>query len=190
MKSFTLHEDTGEGDSAKKTDELHSFLQPICNQDSKHDFEGSNSGLMIYLHVEVGDTMILRDDGSIRVIEKDEPIRVNKHSFPMVHMAMLTIEQDSGAHHVNRIVALSPGFANPVNLVEFEVPYSYGVDRVCTAEDAMFALMSTGFENIETFIIGEQSEQEALIQSLEPAIPGLRTAHALLNDWFNAWELS
>ena len=37
-------------------------------------------------------------------------------------------------------------------------------------------------------IIGEQTEQDDQITLLKDKIPGLPVAHALLNDWFNAWE--
>jgi hypothetical protein len=190
MKCFQLHEDTGEPDSVKKTDDLHAFLHPLC-VDTEHDFEGSNSGLQIYLSVKIGDTMILREDGSIRVLPKGEKVIIDAVSFPHVYKAFLAVEYDNGAHHVNRIARESGGTAaSPIDLTKFEMPYDYGVEKLCRAENAMAALARIrGSESqVEDFVCGEQGEQEEIIKLLKPKIPDLQIAHDLINDWFNAWE--
>lgn len=188
MKAFQLHEDTGETDANTKTDELHAFLHPLCNGDTGHDFEGSNSGLVIYLNVNIGDTIVLGDSG-VRVLEKDKPVIITEEAFPNVFEAMLAVEYDNGAHHVNRIAKASHGeAANPIDLTRFEMPYSYGVDRLVRAEEAIQTFVRLRGATIEDFACGEQTEMEELIRVLAPKIPDLKIAHDLLNDWFNAWE--
>ena len=59
LREFTLHD--GEDDS--KTEELHKFLEGV-------EWEGDESGVEIILRVSVGDTIIIRGDGSIRVEKK------------------------------------------------------------------------------------------------------------------------
>jgi len=189
MKSFLLHEDDGEPAACVKTDELHAFLHPICDQGTPHDFDGGNHGLTVSFVVHVGDTMIMRDDNSFRVLPKDKPVAITRHAFPMTHMAMLVVEHDNGAHHVNRIAAAVGDEQAKINLEQFDMPYAYGVDKLVTCENALYALMRMGMLHaFEEFVTGEQSDQDALIESLSSEIPDLSIAHKLLNDWFNGWE--
>lgn len=191
MKAFELHEDTGDTAADAKTNELHAFLHPICNGGTPHDFEGSNSGLTIWFNVTPGDTMIQRADGSLRVLEKGAKVVIDRVSFPRVFEAFLAVEYDNGAHHVNRI-AVESGGDYKVDLTKFEMPYEYGIDKLCRAENALDSLASMRGtpDHIENFACGEQGEIEELIKLLAPKIPDLQVAHDLINDWFNAWEKS
>jgi hypothetical protein len=191
MKAFQLHEDTGDKEAAKKTDDLHAFLHPVCNGDTPHDFEGGNHGLSVYFTINVGDTMVIGSDGGFRVLPKDQPVRITRAAFMRVYEAMLAVEHDNGAHHVNRIVG-----AGTINLEEFEMPYSYGVTKLCVAEVALDALhvycseyVANGIEVVyDTIILGEEGEQDDLIKKHSKRFPGLVTAHQLINDWFNSWQ--
>lgn len=187
MKAFQLHEDTGDADANKQTDELHAFLHPLCNGDTPHDFEGSNSGLIIWLNVSVGDTIVLGDSG-VRVLEKDKPVIITKEAFPNVFEAFLAVEHDNGAHHVNRIAAQEGSGLAKIDLTRFEMPYSYGVDKLVRAEVAIQMFVRLRGATIEDFACSEQTDMEELIRVLAPKIPDLKIAHDLLNDWFNAWE--
>jgi len=188
MKSFLLHEDDGTTEADKKTNELHAFLHPICNGDTPHDFEGHNSGLSVWFHIESGDTLLIGEDGGFRVLLKDRPVQITQQTFPMTHLAMLMVEMDNGAHHINRIQRAA-GEPDVANLECFEMPYSYGVDKLTEAENALYQLRRVHKkEAFETLITGEQSDQEDIVKGVKDTIPGLSVAHKLINDWFNAWE--
>jgi hypothetical protein len=180
MKSFLLHD--GEDDT--KTKELHAFLEPLCGDGSPNSWEGDNHGLSLWLIINIGDTMIMRDDGSFRVLPKNQPVAITKHSFPMTHAAMLLVEYDSGAHHVNRIVG-----DGTINLEQFLMPYSYGVDKLVKCEAALHQLMARTKNHVfEDLVIGDEIDQLAIIEKYKTEIPDLVVAHTLVNDWFNAWE--
>jgi hypothetical protein len=183
MRSFKLHD--GEDDTV--TDEMNLFLKE-WHAEQSNDWDGNGSGISLYITVDAGDTILMRDDLSVRVLRQGEPVRINSDTFPMVYAAFLMVEMDNGAHHVNRIAEES-GIVEPVNLTEFEMPYDYGVHKLVLANETLSLLHKhVGEDGLSTFVIGEQSEQEDLIKQLGPLIPGIRVAHALINDWFNAWE--
>jgi hypothetical protein len=60
MRTFELHD----GEDEKKTDELHKFLEnvPIIIE-----WEGENNGINIWLHVPIGSTVEIHDDGAVLV---------------------------------------------------------------------------------------------------------------------------
>jgi hypothetical protein len=60
MRTFELHD----GSDEEKTDELHKFLEnvPILN-----DWEGDITGITLWLHVPVGSTVEIHDDGAVLV---------------------------------------------------------------------------------------------------------------------------
>jgi hypothetical protein len=60
-RDFVLHKDTGGPTLNIKTDELHAFMGDI-------DWEGTDDGITIWLHVKPGDTIRLHEDGAVRVI--------------------------------------------------------------------------------------------------------------------------
>jgi hypothetical protein len=70
IKKFVLHEDTGEPDANKKTDDLHAFLHELCGPETKNDAEGSHSGLLIYLNADPGDTIEMMDGGWVRIVPR------------------------------------------------------------------------------------------------------------------------
>lgn len=183
MKAFTLHD----GEDEDKTDNLHTFLQE-STYGQGHEWEGDGAGITIMQRVTPGDVILVHDDTSIRVLRKGEKVVVNRFTFPALHRAMLAVEMDNGAHHVNRIAAMGEGFAEPVDLDTFTVPYEYGVESVVEAENALVNLLrlDSGAELFETLVVGEQTEQEQVVTFHR--IAGLGTAHRLLNDWFNGWE--
>lgn len=185
MKAMKLFEDEGD-EAAAKVEALHRLLEPICGAQQPHDFEGNNGGLSITLYVDVGDVILTHDDGSIRILQGGHPVPISEATFPAVHRSMLEVEMDNGAHHVNRIHG--PG---TVDLDTFIMPFDYGVEKLAQAETALRQVLEhVGKEGWETFVIGEQGEQEALIKQLSPVIPDIQVAHDLINDWFNAWQLA
>lgn len=190
MKTIKLLEedavivDITKGSFDDHVNELHDFLnEPTYAQG--HEWEGHNSGIYINLSVAQGDYILVNDDQSIRVLRRGKEVLITKAAFPRVYEAMLAVEYDNGAHHVNRIEG--PG---TVDLDTFKMPFDYGVDKLVRSENALDALkgMRGTPDAIEDFACGEQGEIETMIKLLESKIPDLGLAHALINDWFNAWE--
>lgn len=186
MKFIQLLEDEGIDDT--HVNALHDILNEPVNAQG-HEWEGHGSGIYINLSVAQGDTILVNDDNSIRVLRKGQEVAITKHTFPMVHACMLLVEMDNGAHHLNRIAEVEGLGLEKVDLESFKMPYDYGVDKLCAAENAIGMLTHrVPREEFDTFVCGEQTEQEELVKLHLPECPGLDTAHALLNDWFNAWE--
>lgn len=177
MRMFLLHD----GEDEKKTDELQSFMT-----DHGMDWEGDNSGITIWLAAGVGDTILIGNDNALRILRKSEPVAITKYSFPHVYRAMLMVEHDNGAHHLNRIHKIA-GEPDVVDLDCFQMPYEYGVDKLIEADRALEMLSDSPVE-FEDMIIGEEGDQIAVVKRHSIKNPGLETAHALINDWFNAWE--
>jgi hypothetical protein len=179
MKAFTLHD----GEDDQKTEALHAFLDPLTSQD-QNDWDSGNHGITLLINVNMGDTIVLRDDGSVRVIPKTtEKVLITPHTFFQLHAAMLSVELDNGAHHVNRIAG-----ETVVDLDVFSAPYSRVLD-VVNADAALDRLADLDEDmDWDTLVTGEQSEQEAVLLKYGLRIPGLQAAHELINDWFNGWE--
>lgn len=176
MKAFQLHD----GEDGETTERMHAFIEdPIVKQG--HDWDGGNHGVNLILIVNAGDTMLVNRDDSIRVLRKDEEVKVTADSFPVVHRALVLIEIDNGGHHANRILR-SMGEDEVVNFDAFGIPY-HQLDRLVATENALWELRRVSYEHFDDFINGEQGEVEAFIK-ITP-IAGLETAHAFLNDWFN-----
>lgn len=174
MKSFLLHD----GEDDETTEKLHALMT-----EKGLDWEGDNSGITVWIAVQAGDTMLFGDDGAFRVISKDvKHVPITKHCFRHVYDAILMVEHDSGAHHVNRI---HPGM---VNLNMFVMPYDYGVERLVIADDALGWLAEHSSVELEDLVVGEQGDQEAVVRRHAEAQPGLQVAHDLINEWFNGWE--
>lgn len=179
MRAFTLHD----GEDDKKTEELHQFLDPLTSLD-QNDWDSGNHGITLILNINMGDTIILREDGSVRVIPKTtEKVLITPNTFFQLHAAMLSVELDNGAHHVNRIAG-----ETVVDLDVFSAPYRRVLEVV--AADAALDRLADLDEDMDwdTLITGEQSEQEAVIEKYRDKIPELKAAHDLINDWFNGWE--
>lgn len=174
-RSFVLHD----GESDEKTNELHEFLdQPVNTRG--HEWEGHNSGIYITLDVGQGDAIVVIGDGALLILRNREKVKITWSTFPMVWRAMREVEFDNGGHHVNRICG--PG---TVDMDTFTMPWEYGVDKLVTAENALFNFeYRFGREAFEEFCTGDQAKQEANI--LENA--ELKVAYDLLNEWFEGWS--
>ena len=59
MKTFVLHD----GEDEDKTEELHTFMGDMT-------WEGDCGGITIWLEARVGDTIVINDDDSVRIIRK------------------------------------------------------------------------------------------------------------------------
>jgi hypothetical protein len=133
--------------------------------------------------VKVGDVIVTDHEGlAFRIFHKGEKIKITKHAFTSVYAAMLAVEHDNGAGHLNRI---HPGM---VDLDTFTMPFDYGIERLLNADAALEWLSDHSSVEFEDLCIGEQSDQLAVIKKHGDEHPGLATAHALINDWFNGWE--
>lgn len=174
MKAFTLHD----GEDDDKTEELHKIMA-----EKVLDWEGDNSGITVWIAVAAGDTMLFGDDGSFRVLSKKLPVTITKHAFRYVFAAMLLVEHDNGAPHVNRI--FGPG---TVDLSIFTMPYEYGVEKLAAADDALAVLSNESSVEFEDLVIGDEEDQLAIVRKYSEKNPGLAVAHQLINDWFNAWD--
>lgn len=177
-RAFILHD----GMDDIKNEELDDFLTPLKNADG--DWEGDNSGVTVWMpHVNVGDAIVVDHDGlGVRIFPKDEKIKITRHMFRHVYAAMLQVERDNGAHHVNRI---QPG---AVDLDTFTVPFEYGIDRLLNADAALDWLAAHNPVEFEDLMVGSDEDQLAVLHRYSGEQPGLKTAHELLNDWFLGWE--
>lgn len=191
-RAFILHD----GEDDDKSAELDAFLTPL--KAGGGEWEGDNNGITIWMpHVNVGDAIVVDGDGmGVRVYPKNEPVKITRHSFHFVHRAMLLVEYDHGAHHVNRI---HPG---TVDLETFTMPFEYGIDRLLNAEEALMWLSAQPVKIVlgdmrepvdverpfEDFVAGDMEAVEEYIKEHRDEMPGLQGAHDLLNEWFNGWE--
>lgn len=170
FKVFVLHD----GEDDKKTEELHKFLQPV--KDTGCDWEGDSSGITIVMSVLVGDVIAVGHDGGVRVLRKGEPVLITEHTFPLTYKAMLAVEYDNGAHHVNRICG-----PDTVVLDVFKMPYAYGIEKLVQCEEALAYIDEAELGNL---VSGSEEDQAALIAKWS----GLAVSCKLLDDWFNGWE--
>lgn len=174
-RSFVLHD----GDNDEKNDELQAFLDQPVNMRG-HDWEGSNSGISIWLSVRPKDSIVVVGDGMFLILRHDEKVKITAQTFPFVWAAMREVELDNGAHHVNRIAG-----EQVIDLFTFTMPYEYGVDKLTAAENALYNYaLSFGPEAMCNFVTGDQDMAEENIK----LHPEMRTAHDLLNAWFNGWS--
>lgn len=178
-RGFVLHD----GEDEAKTNELHEFLdQPVHTRG--HDWEGHNSGIYITLDVGQGDAIVVIGDGAFLILRKGEKVKITWSTFPMTHLAMLEVEMDNGAHHVNRVLAAA-GEPPMVDLEVFTMPYEYGVDKLVATENALYNFLRRwGRDVFNEFCTGDQSMQEETIKSN----PEMQVAHDLINAWFNGWS--
>lgn len=100
---------------------------------------------------------------------------VNRDNYPRLRAALASIECNSGGHLIGVVY---PG--KKIDLENFKIPDEWshlveGADRGLSRLDA---------HDFETFVIGEQSEQEAI----ERRQGDLSEAHILLNDYFNGFQ--
>jgi len=179
MRAFILHD----GEDDERSQELHEFLSPL--KAAGGDWEGDNSGITIWMPpVAVGDAIVVDHDGlGVRVYPKNQPIKITRHAFRHVYAAILLIEHDNGAHHMNRIHG--PG---TVDLDTFTVPFEYGIDRLLNADLALGWLRDENSVEFEDLVIGEQGDQMAVVRRHRDEQPGLAIAHDLLNAWFDGWQ--
>lgn len=70
-RRLVLHED--EGDDAK-LEVLQKFLEGV-------EWDGENNGIIIWLNVTVGDTIVLTDEGAIRVERKPDDTSSGRQTF-------------------------------------------------------------------------------------------------------------
>lgn len=96
---------------------------------------------------------------------------------PALHAAFQLIEVDNGAHLIGTVY---PG--DKIDLDQFEVPEPWA-HLVAPAEAGLARLQAAGPDDWQTFLIGEQSDQDAI----RARQGDLDEAHKLLNDWFEAW---
>jgi len=103
---------------------------------------------------------------------------VERSKYPELCAAFAAIERDNGGHLVGTIY---PGV--PIDLNHFSVPPAWA-HLISGAERALARLRLRSEDDFETFVIGEQSEAEAI----ERRQGDLAEASILLNDWFNGWQ--
>lgn len=103
---------------------------------------------------------------------------VENQNYPHLHAAFKAIECDSGGHLIGTIY---PG--TPIDLDRFKVPEAWA-HLVAGAELALTRLKVTSETDLETFVVGEQSEAE----EIEQRQGDLAEARILLNDYFNGWQ--
>lgn len=166
-----------DGEDEQKTDALHDFMK-----DASLDWEGDNAGITIWLTAHEGDTIVVGDDGGLRIFKKTDKVLITRHAFRHVYEAMLMVEHDNGAHHANRI---HPGM---VDLDTFSMPYEYGLERLIVADEALARLREANSVEHEDLVIGEEGDQRAVVKKYEISNAGLAVAHDLINEWFNGWE--
>jgi hypothetical protein len=65
---FRLHD----GDDEQKTVELHTFMKPLIDDGHIFEWEGSDSGITIVMHVRPDDTIQRSADGWVRVVKRTE----------------------------------------------------------------------------------------------------------------------
>jgi hypothetical protein len=106
---------------------------------------------------------------------------IDRVNYPGLHAAITEIELDNGAHHVNRIAA-GQGLPEPIDLDHFTVPEAWA-HLVEGAERGLARLLEQSQDEFETFLCGEESDQDAIKDSRGD----LSEAHILLNDWFNGF---
>jgi len=102
---------------------------------------------------------------------------VTEPFFPRLHAAFRLIEADNGACLIGTIY---PG--KRVDLERFIVPQAW-TSLLQRADRALSALRAASEEDFETFVIGEISEQDAILARR----PDLTSAHKLLNNFFDGW---
>lgn len=99
-------------------------------------------------------------------------------NYPNLHAAFEAIECDSGGHLLGTVY---PG--KPIDLDRFKVPEAWA-HLASGAERALARLKADSEDDLETFVIGEQSEAE----EIERRQGDLAEARILLNDYFNGWQ--
>ena len=62
--AFVLHDGLDE----KKTEELHVFLAGAQIE----EWDGHNDGINLWINVRIGDTILRHEDGSVRVVRKED----------------------------------------------------------------------------------------------------------------------
>lgn len=119
-------------------------------------------------------------------------MKITEMEYPMITAARAAIERDGGGHLIGTVY---PG--QPVNMSEFDVPDErYSAEDVMQIEMALtyLRMLPPDMNAIETFCIGEQTEQDAIIAEHQdlcknsPARGDLRLAHKFLDDYFNGWS--
>lgn len=102
-------------------------------------------------------------------------MRVQSQNYPHLHAALKMIECDSGGHLIGTVY---PG--TPIDLERFKVPDAW-IHLVAGANRGLGRLSTADFE---TFVVGEQSEAEAI----EARQGDLAEASILLNSFFDGWQ--
>jgi hypothetical protein len=103
---------------------------------------------------------------------------VTRENFPELRAAFQLIEVDNGGHLIGTVY---PG--ERINFEAFSIP-DFWAHLAPAAEAALARLRACGKADLETFVIGEVTEQEAIVVRQGD----LAEAHTLLNDWFNGWQ--
>jgi hypothetical protein len=103
---------------------------------------------------------------------------IERDNYPHLRDAFHAIEYDSGGHLIGRVY---PG--TPIDLERFAVPEPWA-HLVAGADRGLGRLQEQGDSDFETFVIGEQSEAEAI----ERRQGDLAEARILLNDMFNGCQ--
>lgn len=103
---------------------------------------------------------------------------VNHANYPFLHAALKAIECDNGGHLIGTVY---PG--KRIDLDNFNVPDAWQ-HLVAGADVALGRLEEESADDYETFVVGEQSEAEAI----EQRQGDLAEARILLNDYFNGWQ--
>jgi hypothetical protein len=103
---------------------------------------------------------------------------VERTNYPELLAAFAAIERDNGGHLIGTVY---PG--KKIDLDHFSIPDAWS-HMVPGAERGLARLRSCGEGDWETFVVGEMSEQEAILDRQGDLVE----AHILLNDWFNGWQ--
>lgn len=103
---------------------------------------------------------------------------VDREHYPHLRAAFEAIERDNGGHLIGTVY---PG--ERINLDAFDIPDAWA-HLVAGADRSLARLKADSETDLETFVVGEQSEAEAI----EKRQGDLSEARILLNDWFNGWQ--
>jgi hypothetical protein len=105
-------------------------------------------------------------------------IEVTGKSFPNLHAAFVAIEQDNGGHLIGTVY---PG--EPIDFETFRVPDAWE-PLLAPAEAGLARLRACSVEDLSTFVIGEETEAEAIQQRQAD----LNAARLVMNDYFDGWQ--
>jgi hypothetical protein len=97
---------------------------------------------------------------------------------PTLHASFLQIITDSGGHLIGTVY---PG--EKIDIETIKVPAAWG-PLIQRADETLTSLRMQDQEEWLTFVIGEQSEQEAIFKKHG----NLQEAKTLLTDFFNGWQ--